>query len=156
MEGEEVSNLGGLVSWWQYDIIETIDKQPSKLKLQLKTGDIKGIEGKKATLTMENIIEYNSYDILTQVNLAEHLNDKSEDLAKEVIPNQDRRYNEKLIALGDEQEIAFKESIPRYLLPSKGLNRQLFSERPEVKLDNIGFIDGQLHIKIKGQTAILF
>lgn len=56
MEGEEVSNLGGLVSWWQYDIIETIDKQPSKLKLQLKTGDIKGIEGKKATLTMENII----------------------------------------------------------------------------------------------------
>lgn len=152
LEDAEATNSLGLTSWWQYGMVETEDDKPTNRMIQLKRGTIEGIEGKTATLTIENIIEYRAIDIISEVPLSECFNKNAAE-PEEVIPNKDRRYNKRFIDMGDEQEIALKESIPQYLIPSEDLGIVLFPDMPELKLDNIGFVEGKLQIRMEGPDS---
>ncbi|MGL4737938.1 MAG: hypothetical protein ACRCW2_10830 [Cellulosilyticaceae bacterium] len=147
LDGEE-SNLLGVTSWLQYDVIKTIENDPSVRRLQFKTGSIEEIEGKNVTFTARNIIEYSENTSASQVDLVKCIKEDGVAVNGATIPNKDRRYNERLIGVGDEQEIAFKESIPSHLLPLGNLNIMLYPDLPKLKLDNIGFINEELHIRI--------
>lgn len=117
------------------------------------------IEGSQCQERLANEIELNLTEISSFVNheyttnfdLAAYLSEHKE--TPELVDNpQKKRQKERLEKIKDKQSEEYKEEKQHYdqmadkILGQGNLNIALINENDDLKIDNIGFVDGQLHI----------
>lgn len=108
-------------------------------------GTVDHFKNKKATLVVESIYEeYSSVDY-PDLELIQYIDKQSE---KESLP-----FDTKLYKRGRYTASTTKQPEvegPTKMLAYKKINKPLYLKKGRIKLDNIGFIDGKLHIRLYG------
>ena len=96
------------------------------------------IAGKQAIMTFVDLIDDVKNEKQFELNLGSYLKEHPELIKQELVENAQRN-------LADPDELL-------YVLPRKGLNVPIAPDTPASTLDNIGFVDGKLHMIIKSDT----
>lgn len=140
---------------WQ--VIDKDNEEKDKRVIKLDASLDQELIGKKATLTIKDIIEVEEDYWDSEVNLAEFLRQHLEQMDIKTITMPEELLThvsaEELRHEGhNEQEIKeIMNNIPKRALPEGNLDLDLYpSFEGNWKVDNIGFIENQLHIRMSG------
>lgn len=135
-----------------------VENAPSYKKYFLKEGSVnEPIEG-EMVLSLGEYLEEKDVEYTSAMDLVAYLNEHKNDALKTQPLEIDEYEAEHLAALKDEDEAYYKEYMqqlaecPKVLLTEGGLKLNLVAEMPHFWIDNIGFVDGQLHMRLMGDT----
>ncbi|MHC1749644.1 MAG: hypothetical protein AB9856_15340 [Cellulosilyticaceae bacterium] len=120
----------------------------------------KNFLGKEATVKITDIIQIDQGYWKSEINLADYIEQHQECMNQQTIamPEEFLKYNvgeEELIESGyNKAEISeIMNRNPKQVLEDKNLGLALYDgKQKEWTIDNIGFIDGRLHIRMSGKT----
>lgn len=107
-------------------------------------GKVSSFKNKKATLVITNITEEYTGKDYPDINLNQYIDAKAEE---ESMPYSNAyKLGQHTVDKNGKQVI----NEPTKMLAYKKLNQPLYNKKERIKLDNIGFIDGKLHIRLYG------
>lgn len=136
-----------------------VDNTPAYKKYFLQEGSVnEPIEG-DMVLSFGEYMEYKDVEYTPAVDLIAYLNAHKNDTLKTEPLEMDEDEKEHLASLKAEDEAYYNHYLeylakrPKAVLTEGGLKLKLADEMPHYWVDNIGFIDGQLHIRLMGDTT---
>ncbi|PHV69545.1 hypothetical protein CS063_15320 [Sporanaerobium hydrogeniformans] len=144
----------GYTSSIGWGMLDEVYQVPTKYTFKVEANLTKDLIGKNATLKLTDIIEAEQGDWFSEINLAEFLRAYPEYTYQDSIPME-----EKFISYYDEEELESEgmnaqeviSKIPKRGLDSKQLDINLYPDfNTEWKIDNLGFVDGKLHLRMYG------
>lgn len=153
---KRVKETGSFTSYG-WGLIDEVYQKPDKLTFKLDATLDKNLIGSKGVLEVEDVIEVQTGYWDSEVSLVDFFEAHPELLSQSSIP-----MPEDLLTYTSEEELKYKgytedeikeimNRLPKKALPSRNLNLDLYPEfQTNCRIDNIGFIDNQLHIRTSG------
>ena len=152
---DEMKDELGIVGWNNYIEIDSVNGTSNQRRFLLNMASVRDIQNRKVRLEISNIIEYQEQELISDINIGNYLETVPECINQLTIPNTDIRLTRQFLSTNSEEERQIKASIPKNILDFKGLDILLFSQEVNIKIDNMGFVDGSFHIRLKNPDYIL-
>lgn len=136
-----------------YDICELEDSSNKKVYFLLE-GSCNEPLPAEAVLYMDKLTMYTTETCSPSVDLAAYL--KAHESAEVAMVHNEKK-DERLKYMDEadpyyEEDKAYVETMPDYILAEGNLNLQVDSSNPGVVIDNVAFVDNQLHMSLKTDT----
>lgn len=164
VDGRDYSGRNKTLEEWNkglstrtFNMINMGDKPSDKYIMQLSMQDHENLLTGKGTLTATNIMLYDLKTWTSNFDLVKLFKGSEVLISQAGRPNKEpAAYNEKWQQIKAGGEKVKAAEIPKKLLPSQKLEIALYPEVPNWKVDNIGFVDQKLHIKMHGDSKVVY
>lgn len=129
--------------------IDTITPNSAERRFRLTNTAVDDIKNGEAILRLTNIIESEKITLVSDLNLGEWMRENVQDIT--LVSNNDIRLN----TITDPNIIA-ELNIPSKRITSTDAKLQLFKDDDAIRINSIGFVNNQLHIKSRNTQNSLY